>query len=286
MTEDHNINELLKAKLYKLIKEINLENIGIAFSGGVDSSLLAKIGKDVGKNVTLLTVSFLGNKDVNFSSSLSEILKLPILTKIIKLEELEKGVKVVLSKIEFERIARLENCISFYYVFKLASNNGLENVISANGMDELFCGYDVYKRNYTKNKRELMILMNELVETAKADKKEIDKLASLFNIRYYSPFLSKDFISFSKKIGLSYKIKNKEDILRKHVLREIALRISVPKMAALRPKKAFQYSSGLHKALLTMAKKNGFTRSKTKKMGYQSILKAYINHLKKIINMK
>ena len=43
----------------------------MAFSGGVDSSLLATICKDAGYKVTLLTVGFDGSHDVEFTSKVS-----------------------------------------------------------------------------------------------------------------------------------------------------------------------------------------------------------------------
>ena len=47
----------------------------MAFSGGVDSSLLATICKDAGYKVTLLTVGFDGSHDVEFASKVSKEMK-------------------------------------------------------------------------------------------------------------------------------------------------------------------------------------------------------------------
>ncbi|NIQ05884.1 MAG: asparagine synthase, partial [Candidatus Korarchaeota archaeon] len=67
--------------------------------------------------------------------------------------------------------------------------------------------------------------------------------------------MSEDFIKFAMKIPVNLKIKSKEDEIRKHVLREVALEIGVPRSATFRQKKAFQYSSGLHKAIQRLARK-------------------------------
>ena len=47
------------------------ENFAIAFSGGLDSSLLAKIVKDNFKDVTLLSIGFPGSHDIGFSKFIS-----------------------------------------------------------------------------------------------------------------------------------------------------------------------------------------------------------------------
>jgi asparagine synthetase B (glutamine-hydrolysing) len=148
-------------------------------------------------------------------------------------------------------------------------------------MDELFCGYDVYKRHFTASQSAMIDLMSTLVKVAKKDKEEIDKLGVLFGIKYLCPFLSDSFIDFAMKIPTILKIKSDEDSLRKHVLREVALKVDVPRSAALRPKKAFQYSSGIHRAIRKLAKSKGFTRMKAKNSGYSSEIEAYIENLKK-----
>lgn len=277
--KDMRTSEQLREKIYEAVKGVTAKNVGVAFSGGVDSSLLAEACKDLGKNVTALTVAFLNGRDIEIATEVSKALGLKLFHELVSLEELEEGLKTALDLIEFDRIVRLENCASFYYVFRLASSHGLSTVLSANGMDELFCGYHVYTRHFG-DERTTTDLMKNLVETAKKDKEEIDKLSAMFNIEYACPFLSTSFIDFAMKIPLDLKIKRKDDALRKHILRKVALEISVPRSAALRAKKAFQYSSGIHKAIMKLARKKGFTKKKAKATGLHSGIEAYIHNLR------
>ena len=61
-----NESELIK-ELKTAIKDTVLEKkIGIAFSGGVDSTLLAKLCYDLGYDVTLLTIGFENSHDILF----------------------------------------------------------------------------------------------------------------------------------------------------------------------------------------------------------------------------
>jgi asparagine synthase (glutamine-hydrolysing) len=281
MVKNMRVAERLMEKIYKAVNEIEIKNVGVAFSGGIDSSLLVKVCKDVGKKITLLTVGFSSQRDINISNRISKALDLSIFHRVIPLKELDHSLKIVLSKIEFDRITRLENCVCFYQVFKLASEHGVGTVLSANGMDELFCGYDVYRRHFTTSQIEMIDLMSSLVKVAIKDKEEIDKLGDLFSIEYLCPFLSDSFVDFAMKIPMQLKIKSEEDNVRKHILREIALNVGVPRSAALRPKKAFQYSSGIHRAIRKLAKNKGFTRLKAKNVGYSSEIEAYTENLKK-----
>ncbi len=268
----------LKEKVYEAVSCVEAKEVGVAFSGGVDSSLLAKVCGDVGKKVVLFTVSFLSQRDIGISDEISKALGLILFYDLVPLEELEEGLKTVLASVEFDRVVRLENCVSFYYVFRLASRHGLGTVLSANGIDELFCGYYVYRQRFGEELT-LRGLMEALIETAKKDKEEVNKLAKLFDIEYVCPFLSQDFVEFAKHIPLEFKIKGKDDVLRKHIIREVALEVGVPESAALRAKKAFQYSSGIHKAIVELSKKRGFTRKKARANGLRSGIEAYINSL-------
>jgi len=270
----------LENKIRETMKRVRPRNIGVAFSGGVDSSLLAKVCKDAGKNVTLLTVSFSNKKDIEVSSEVSKALGLDLSHELISLDELENGLKTVLALIEFDRTVRLENSTCFYYVFKLASRHGLSTVLSANGIDELFCGYYAYTRHFG-DETAMSNLMKTLIATARKDKHEIDKISASFGIRHVCPFLSKSFVDSAAEIPFKLKIKSEDDRLRKHIVREVALEIGVPKSAAFRAKKALQYSSGIHKAIAQLARKKGFTRQRSRALGFHSAMEAYIENFRK-----
>ena len=272
------ISENLIEKIYEAVRSIGQSELGVAFSGGVDSSILAVACKESGKKVTLLTVGFSSLRDIEVSKETSEKLGLPMIYEVIPLEELEEGIKSVLNVIKFDRLVLLENSVCFYYVFKIASKQGIETVLSANGMDELFCGYNLY-RNYFGDEEGMKKVMAMLVETARRDKAEMDKVAALWNVNYECPFLSDSFVDFAMKIPLHYKIKGKDDELRKHILREAALKIGVPESAAMRRKKAFQYSSGIHKAIAKLARSRGYTKKKSKDLGYGGEIEAYLKNL-------
>jgi asparagine synthase (glutamine-hydrolysing) len=256
------------------------KKIGIAFSGGVDSSLLLKICLDLDFKLRLITVGFSSWKDIDNSYETANFLGLEITSDVVSMEELDRSAEKVLKIINFDRLVRFENCLGFYHVFKLASREGYDVVLSGSGLDELFCGYFSYK-NYYEKRDLMMVFMNRLVRIAKEDKKEIDKIAAIFKVKYECPFLFDEFVDFAINIPLNHKILGEMDSIRKHILREIALEIGVPRSVALKKKKAFQYSSGMHKALLKLVRQKDFTKKKALEMGFQNGLEAYLHSLKK-----
>ena len=245
-----NISELIH-ELQISIKDTILEKkIGIAFSGGVDSTLLTKLCVDLGYDVTLLTIGFKNSHDILFSKKINEILKLPH-----RIYEIEENSFLDISKkihetINTDNLSWNENSIAFYYISKLAHSEHLANVITANGIDELFCGYNAYREAIKNGKEKVNEMMNSKLENEINMMNAINLVTSEFGVTLSQPFLSERFISFAKKIPLENKIKDSEDLVRKHIIRKTALEINVPEISANQRKKALQYGSQIHKALI------------------------------------
>src|SRR6185503_9149846 len=136
-------------KIIDSIKTCILKNekIGIAFSGGIDSSLLAKISDDIYKqNVILLSIGFPCSHDLEFSRRIASELNMKHITYEIQNEEFSNIARKVIDNLECNNISHIENCIAFYFISFLSILNNCKLVLTANGFDELFCGYDRYRQ--------------------------------------------------------------------------------------------------------------------------------------------
>ena len=224
-----------------------INKIGIAFSGGVDSTLLAMICKNMNIDTTLFTVGFPDSNDIEFSKSISH--KINMNHKILEIEKGDLPVitKKIKNEISCSNTSHIENCIAFNYIAKLASNNDIRVVLTANGFDELFCGYNNFRfifnqGNDTINKTIESKILNELELT-----NEIKQVAKEYRVSILQPFLSKGFISVAMKFPIYNKIVGNDDVLRKHIIRKIALSFDLPPEVIFRRKKAIQYGSLIHK---------------------------------------
>ena len=241
----------LLEELQNSIKDTLLEKkIAVAFSGGVDSTLLAKLCKDLGYDTTLLTIGFDGSHDISFSKKVNEKMKFPHeILEIDKTTFPEISLKIK-DKIKTDDLSWNENCIAFYYVSKLANHLKIDTVVTANGIDELFCGYNAYREAIKEGEQKVQELMNSKLENEIKMMKAVNEISFQFNVKILQPFLSERFISFAKKIPINEKIKNSDDLQRKHIIRKIASEIGVPEISATKRKKALQYGSLIHKTLI------------------------------------
>jgi asparagine synthase (glutamine-hydrolysing) len=239
----------LKKALFEAVKQtIGKEtSLAIAFSGGLDSSLLAKICKDIGIQVTLLTIGFPTSHDIKFSTEIASEMNLPYKVLVLNEEGFHEDLNYIKNKICCNIVSHIENCVAFFYIARLAHDNGFRFILTANGCDEIFCGYDKYRLAYNQGKTALTKLIDKKIENELLLMEQIDSVASEFGVTIRQPFLSHDFISFAKNIPLEQKIRGSNDFVRKHILRDVALLIGIPYQSAMKRKKALQYSSLIHK---------------------------------------
>jgi asparagine synthase (glutamine-hydrolysing) len=102
------------------------KSIGIAFSGGVDSTLISKILQDLKYDVTLLTIGFSDSHDILFAKEVNEQMKCPHHILEIDGDTFKKISSGINKKIQTENLSWNENCIAFYYVSKLAQSLNLD----------------------------------------------------------------------------------------------------------------------------------------------------------------
>jgi len=241
-------SDLIEALFVTVTENLRgINKIGIAFSGGIDSTLLAMICKNMNIDTTLFTVGFPDSNDVEFSKSISH--KINMNHKILEIEKGDLAVitKKVKNEISCSNTSHIENCIAFSYIAKLASKNDTSVVLTANGFDELFCGYNNFRLIFnqgsdTINKTIESKILNELELT-----NEIKQVAKEYRVSILQPFLSKGFISVAMKFPIYNKIVSNDDVLRKHIIRKIALSFDLPPEVIFRRKKSIQYGSLIHK---------------------------------------
>jgi len=249
------MNKQLLDEMENAVKEtVSDKKVGVAFSGGVDSTLLAKLVKDMGHDIHLLTIGFQDSHDINFAKEVNQILNLPHSISEIDPEKFKDVSQKINQTIKSDNLSWNENSIAFYYVAEIAQKNGLKTVVTANGIDELFCGYNSYREAIEAGEDEVVKMMNDKLKNEKEMMVAINAVTAEFGVTMIQPFLLPNFIEYAKKIPVSEKIHGPDDMQRKHPIRELAMDYGIPEVAAQKQKKALQYGSQIHKSLLKSRK--------------------------------
>ena len=266
-----------KKALYNSIKKRSqdLSRIGIIFSGGIDSVLVAKIAKELVPHVTCYTSGIAGSDDIKFSKVIADQLDLDLKINELNIKDIETMLPNILNIIETTNSTQAEVSIPIYGALKLAAKDGLRVVFTGQGADELFAGYPWYAYIYAKYgaKKLKEYMIQDLLLLYKETLEREDKLAMSNSIEMREPFLDSDVVKTATSIDLRLNLAGKDDIFGKRVHRELAIQVGIPKHIAYREKQAAQHGAGIHGILSKIAEKNGFN----KKM----ITKEYIENISK-----
>ena len=243
------------ARLLENAVDINTDKeVGIAFSGGVDSTLIAYLCQKLGKKFTLYSVGFEDSKDMQAAKNTAMKMNWPLKTKIIKLEDCEEIFKEVM------RITGKTDPISIgvgavtYSVLQMMEEDRL---LTGLGSEELFAGYERHKGNINEE------CWKGLLDIYERDLKRDLSLAKDVGKEIKFPFLDKKLIDYAMKIDGNLKVGE----FRKQILRETAIQLGLAKEFAFRKKCAAQYGSKFDFALEKLSKKTGLKKSAYLKKG-------------------
>ena len=196
------MNQQLLDHIKNSISEtVSTKKIAIAYSGGVDSTLISKICHDMDYDVTLLTIGFPESHDVLFAKEINEYLKYPHHVLEIDSESFPNVASKVNQIIKTDNLSWNENSIAFHYVSKLASSLDLDTVVTANGIDELFCGYNAYREAFSGGESQINEVMLAKLDNELKMMKAINLVTSEFwgNV-VFRPLLSPKFIEYAKTV--------------------------------------------------------------------------------------
>ncbi|MDR2624084.1 MAG: asparagine synthetase B [Methanobrevibacter sp.] len=246
-----------KNLLIKLLKRSvnmrvnDLDEVGLFFSGGVDSTTIAKILRDVdGLDVRLFTVGTKNSKDLGVSKKIAKDLGLDLEFRVVNEEILRSEFEDFLLIGESKNTVDLGVGMTMYLTSQLAVDGGFETILTGQGADELFGGYNRYLDVYAQDKNSLTDEFRGDIEFMYEVNLRRDlAIANFHDLNFRSPFLDKDFVRFALSLPVDYKVKSSDDKLRKHILRDVAVDLGVPSYIAYRQKKAAQYGSGIHKII-------------------------------------
>jgi len=239
----------------------DLEAVAVAFSGGVDSSIVAVLAENVGLDVQLVSVGLEGQREVLFAEEAAEALGLPLHLQTYTVSELEETLAKVLWLIEEPHVINACIAVPFYWTAETASKLGYPVLLAGQGADELFGGYQRYLTEYGKSGAEAVEqkMFYDVENAYRANFQRDNQVCSFSGVELRLPFIDCDVVDFSLRLPLRLKIASVEDRLRKRVLRRVARNLEIPSFMADKRKKAVQYTTGVTKALQRLAKDEGLT---------------------------
>ena len=251
------LQELLRQSIIRETSDV--DHVGIAFSGGLDSTVLAAVAKETGLEIELVTIGSAFDAELEHAKRAAETLELRQRIQIVEPTEVETLLKKVVWCVEEPTVLSVEVGMAMYIVSSLAVKEGFPVLMLGQGSDELFGGYSRFLEVYAaKGARAVKQAMYESLRDAyRVNFHRDEQVSASLGVELRLPFVHPAVVEFGLTIPLHLMIKSPEDRTRKWVLRRMAQDIGLPEFIVWRSKKAIQYSTGIDDALRKLAKRRG-----------------------------
>ncbi|MGB9853796.1 MAG: DUF7411 family protein [Candidatus Bathyarchaeales archaeon] len=252
--------EKLQRLLQRSVKErvLGLNEVAVAFSGGLDSSLTALLAKKTGAKVHLIHVSLENQLETMQAREAAALLGLPLHIYLYSEKDVEKVIPKVLWAIESPDPVKTSIGIPFFWTAEKTAEMGFRVLLAGQGADELFGGYMHYLNLYLQRGEEAAQkkIFNDILKMYETNFERDSKICSFHNVELRLPFATRQLTEFALSLPLQLKIEPAKDTLRKIVLRKAAEKMGLPLQITNKPKKAVQYATGVSKALKKLAERN------------------------------
>ena len=210
----------------------------IAFSGGLDSSILGQIKKDQDLNaLTIIAKDFIGT-DLSYSQIIGKHIGIPLELKYVSIDEMLDAIKGTIKILKnFNDIEIRNSIVSYIYLNALKKKN-ITKIITGDGADEIFAGYNfLVKKDHDELQKELKRMKKIMHFTSQ-------KIANELGISIQMPFVDENIINAVETLPISLLINQKNDKkFGKWILRK-AFENDLPSSVIWRKKIAMQDGSG------------------------------------------
>ncbi len=260
--DEEKISEEVKELIIKAIKKripSNNIKVGVLFSGGIDSTIIAKTLQELKidfKCYTAIIDNPRGKEAHDLIAAEKTAKKYGFKHEIIRVkeEEIPRIAEEVVRIIEEPNAVKVSVGMPFLIATKKARSDGCRILFSGLGAEELYAGYQRHKRSNNINDE----CISGLQWLYERDLYRDDTITMRNGLELRLPFLDKELVKHSLTIPGELKIR---DGVEKYILRKAALLMGIGEEEAFRPKKAAQYGSKFDNALKKTARKQGKTRA-------------------------
>lgn len=225
---------------------------GVIFSGGLDSSIITCLAKEIQPNIEAFTVTVDGGEDLPLAQDLARYLGIKHYVYTYGEKEIRQALPEAIYYLESFEEDCVRGAVAHFFASKLASQyTGC--VLSGEGADEFLAGYEEQMR-VAKGEDELNKLIDRLIAVAhNTGLQRLDRLMASHSLEFRAAFLDQKVANFCRKLPTNWKVHGPER-KGKWILRE-AFADYLPQHIVFQTKRPFGSGAGSTKLLGVIADK-------------------------------
>ncbi len=210
----------------------------ISLSGGLDSSIITYLAQNRKINAVTINTKNFKSDDLIYSQRITNKFNIQLDTLTITIYDIALAIDNTIQILKNFNDIEIRNSVAMYIILKHIKDKGYNSIITGDGADELFFGYNFML------KKNIQELQDEFKRILTIMHFPILKLGKSLNIKIKTPFLHTDVIKLAGQIPISFKINKNHNIkYGKWILRK-SFEKKLPYVISWRIKSPIQEGSG------------------------------------------
>jgi asparagine synthase (glutamine-hydrolysing) len=253
-------DEATTDELLRALEEAFSRNVGkrcaVAFSGGIDSSVLLQLALTSGRKVLAVTVGMPGSHDVEFSKRVAQSMGADHVVCELSDAEVLSWSTYLRRTLGLGSPMDVSLGVIFHVTALESARGGFRQLLAGQGADELFGGYMKHLRAYRSGgpKDAATVMAEDLEGLWRWGIVRDFCSAALAGCYLTLPYLSDKVVSAALSIPPYRKLDGQR---RKLVLREVARKLGLPDEVVEGEKRAAQYGSRIERIVRKDMKRTG-----------------------------
>ncbi len=214
--------------------------VGISLSGGLDSSIIAALARQLKDRIDTFAVGMAAGEDLPASKRMAQFLDTNHHIYVYTPEEMLKALPEIIYYLESFDAALVRSAIPNYFLARMASDH-VKVILTGEGADELFAGYEYLRpiKDEQVLQEELWTITNNLHNT---NLQRTDRMTMAHGIEGRVPFLDQHLVEKAFKLPAQWKFQS-DDRPEKDMLRR-SFQGMLPESITWRKKQKFSQGTG------------------------------------------
>jgi len=215
--------------------------LGVFLSGGLDSSIIAAIASQYCPGLKTFAVGLENSPDLKAARRVADFLGTDHHEQILSPQQIQQDLPQILYHLESFDQDLVRSAVPCYYVSQLAAQH-VKVVLTGEGADELFAGYD-YHKQYTNPSALHTELRRSVLCMHNINLQRVDRMTMAHGLEARVPFLDRTMLDIAFRIPVALKLPAQSRI-EKWILRK-AFEHLLPSDIVWRDKSQFDQGSGV-----------------------------------------